>query len=470
MSVISSWEDHYNEWLPELSVFVIDRKNRPAFEKAVKEGSYDVYIMHWDVVRLMPELGKHVWFQIIADEAHRIGNREAQVTSKSKKIPRRYLIELTGTPCTSKPQQFWSLLNWAYNKRFSAYWRFFHHHVVSITHDASGDCKAVVHGTPCGKYHKNQFQVIIGIRHQDELLAEIAPYYVRRLKEEVMPELPDKYHTRIEVELGPQQRRAYEAMRKEMLAWVGEHEDEPLAAAQAVVKLVRLQQLACAYAEMVKTKVRKRHKHHDTHRHDESNMAVQKGRVGSCYDEDGELICKKLWEEFEQYVVHLTDPSVKLDAVMEIFDANPEKQFVVFSQSKQVINLLGKRLVRSDIPHGLFTGDTPQGDRGQMVKAFQRGDLRIFAGTIQAGGEGITLTAASTVIFLDRSWSPAKNEQAEDRCHRIGQENAVQIIDIVARNTVDLGRLSKLENSWQFIKLLLGDRDAKLPKPDSAYI
>jgi SNF2 family DNA or RNA helicase len=154
---------------------------------------------------------------------------------------------------------------------------------------------------------------------------------------------------------------------------------------------------------------------------------------------------------------------------MEILDANPDKQFVVFSQSKQVVKLFEKRLFAKKISYGILTGDTAQSDRGDMVAAFQRGELQVFTGTIQAGGVGITLTAASTVIFLDRSWSPAINKQAEDRLHRIGQKEAVQVIDIVASNTVDLGKLTKLEASWNFIKRLLGDK-VEEKKPEGAYI
>lgn len=437
LSVISSWVDHFTEWAPELKVFAIHNKNRAAFESAVAKGSYDVYVMHWDVVRLTPEIQKHVWFHVIADEAHRIGNREAQVTVKAKKLKWHYLSQLTGTPCTSKPQQFWSLLNWAKPRRFTSFHRFFNHHVVFVQHSAGGDCLANVGGGfQCLKDHKVPFKIIVGVAHEEELLAEIAPWYVRRLKEDVLEDLPDKYYTTIKVTLGAQQRRVYDQMKREMLAWVGEHEDEPLAVSQAVVKLIRLQQLACAYAEITWEKQKKR-------------------------QPDGS------WKIVDVRKVRLTDPSAKLDALMEVLDANPDKQFVVFSQSKQVVKLFEKRLFAAKIPYGILTGDTSQSDRGDMVAAFQRGELRVFTGTIQAGGVGITLTAASTVIFLDRAWSPAINKQAEDRLHRIGQKEAVQVIDFVAVDTIDMGKLQKLEQSWRFIKMLLGD---KLAAPEGAYI
>jgi hypothetical protein len=142
---------------------------------------------------------------------------------------------------------------------------------------------------------------------------------------------------------------------------------------------------------------------------------------------------------------------------MQILEDNPDEQIVVFSQFKQIIHLLEKRLVKSGISHVLLTGDTPQEERGNIVERFQKGEAKVFAGTIAAGGVGITLTASSTIVFLDRSWSPALNQQSEDRLHRIGQKEAVQVIDIMARDTVDLGRKQRLEQKWSWIRELLGD-------------
>jgi SNF2 family DNA or RNA helicase len=390
-TVLPSWKQHYEE-LTDLPVTVINPKDREgSWLRFKKKGG--VFLMHWEAVRLMPDtVGKHSWLHVIADECHKMQNRKAQQTRAVKKIHTFYKTGLSGTPTTGFPDKLWSTLNWLYPKTWSSYWKFYKDHVEF----------EIVY--PQG-FHK-----ITGPKNEAQLLAEMDPFYVRHLKEDVLPDLPPKYYTDIWVELTPQQRKAYQQMKKELIAWVGQHESQPLVAPVVIAQLVRLQQFAVAYAGV-----------------------------------DDDLSVK------------LAEPSSKLDALMQILEDNPTKQFVVFSQFKQLIYLLKLRLEAAGITHCLLTGDTPQSERGQIVERFQSGAARVFAGTIAAGGVGITLHAASTVIFLDRNWSPALNQQAEDRLHRIGQREAVQVIDIMARDTVDLGRRQMLEQKWDWIRRLLGD-------------
>jgi SNF2 family DNA or RNA helicase len=408
LSVVDVWKRHYGWMLPNMRVTAYDSQGkqpaqaRAAFLDDIANAVSDIYIVHWDALRLMPELAKRQWFSVIADEAHRAKNRKAQQTRALKKLPAVFKVACTGTPAETRPDDLWSILNWLYPKEFSSYWRFYKSYVLRDT-------------TPQG------YKVVTGVRNVDILQKEIKPFYIRRLKQDVLKDLPDKQYTTINVQLPPQQRKMYEQMKKDMLAWVGEHESEPLAAPAVIAKLMRLQQFAI------------------------SSIDVVPGfkMVGD--------------EKIPTRIVKMVDPSAKLDAVMQIIEDNPDESFVVFSQFKQVINLLGRRLDTKKIRVGLYTGDTDKSDRDRIVQQFQEGELRVFAGTIRAGGEGITLTKASTVIFIDRDWSPSKNRQAEDRVHRVGQKNAVQIIDIVATNTVDAGRHQKINQSWKWIKQFIGD-------------
>jgi SNF2 family DNA or RNA helicase len=153
----------------------------------------------------------------------------------------------------------------------------------------------------------------------------------------------------------------------------------------------------------------------------------------------------------------IVDPSSKIDALMDIVDEAPNDQLIVFSQFQDAVHMVGERLKQRNISFVPFTGDINQADRGKYVTDFQKGNIQVFASTIATGGESITLTAASHVIFLDRSWKPVANKQAEDRAHRVGQKNAVQITDIMARNTVDMGRRQRIEQKWEYIQKMLGD-------------
>jgi SNF2 family DNA or RNA helicase len=372
---------------------VIDPKARARSWQQFQDEEADFFLVHWDVLRLMPELREQYWFHIIADECHRAKNRKAQQTKHLKLLKGKYRSGLSGTPVVNRPDELWSLLNWLKPSEYKAYWRFFERYTEYTV-----------------KYPEG-YRIVTGTANEQELQQKLSPFFIRRLKKDVLKDLPDKYYSYLWVELTPTQRRAYDTMRKEMIAWVGEHQDQPLIAPVVIAQLIRLQQFAAGYME-------------------------PDGAGG--------------W--------HLSEPSSKVDALMQILEDNPSEQFVVFSQFKQLVNITNARLAKESIPHVTLTGDTAQVDRGRAVELFQTGGARVFTGTIAAGGVGITLTAASTVCFLDRSWSPATNQQAEDRLHRIGQKNAVQVIDVMARNTVDLGRHQRLEQKWGWIRTLLGDK------------
>jgi SNF2 family DNA or RNA helicase len=389
----STWKQHFDE-LTNLTVVVCNPKFRAQSWQVFMRAQAEVFCVHWEALRLMSELRDFEWMHIIADECHRMKNRKAQQTRALKSIKKvLYKTAMSGTPVVNRPDELWSVLNWIKPKSYGSYWKFRAQYVATTTEYARG----------------RSFQKVIGPMNLPGLHREMEPFYVRRLKKDVTPDLPDKYYSTIKVDLSPVQRKAYNTMRDEMIAWVGEHQDEVLAAPVVIAQLTRLQQFAVAFAS---------------------------------FSEDGRL--------------RLAEPSSKLDALEELLD-DFEGQVVIFSRFKQLVYLVEDRLRDKSISYVTLTGDTAQEDRASAVAKFQKGDCRVFIGTIAAGGVGITLHASSTVIFLDRDWSPALNAQAEDRLHRIGQQNAVQVIDIIARNTVDLGKAQALDMKWSWIKAILGD-------------
>jgi len=365
------------------------------------------------------QLGEYEWLHVIADEAHKLKNRKAKQTKSMKRIRNvLYKSALTGTPIINRADELWSLLDWLYQGKkerikflgedaeyiLRSYWRFF---------DAFCDYVVI----PPQMYKK-----ITGTRNEKALQQLMSAFYIRRTKKVALPDLPDKQYTDIWVELDGKQKRAYDQMKKTLIAWVGEHESEPIVAPIIIAQLTRLQQFAISYADLETRTVN----------------TADNGPV-------------------EEQVVRMTEPSVKLDAFMEILEDAGDQQIVVFSQFTQAIELLCTRMDKANISYGKITGSVPQKTRTRYIDEFQNGELQVMACNIRAGGVGIDLYSASTVVFLDRSWSPADNKQAEDRLHRSGQKNAVQVIDIMASNTVDMGRRQRLEQKWSWIRNIIGE-------------
>lgn len=245
------------------------------------------------------------------------------------------------------------------------------------------------------KHPQYGFWMFKGPKNEPALHALLTPRMVRRKKSEVLKDLPEKYVTTLEVDLDPKQRRAYDEMKRRSLAVV--EPGTPVAAPVALAQLTRLRQFADSYIEVS-----------------------------------------------PEGAIHMAEPSPKLDALMELVESMNGRPVVVFSMFRQMIDLASARLKAADVDHRVMIGDTPSETRTEMIADFQAGKFQALLATIQTGGVGITLTAADTAIFLDESWSPADNAQAQDRLHRIGQRNAVQIIKIQSKNTVDQVVVEKL--------------------------
>lgn len=407
LNTFDSWRDKYATQEPTVTVTTIDRKNRDKILADIKAKKFDVYLMHWDALRLMPELQKFQFHVIVADEVHRAANRKAQATRALKKLRTNHKLAMSGTASGDQPQNLWSIVNWLWPTYYTSYWAFRKHYCIEESVYTQGS--------------KQGYTKIVGVKNQEGLAAEMAPWYIRHLKRDkccehhpngVMDWLPEKTYDTIWVDLNPTQRKFYDQMRKEMVAWVNEHEDTPLVASVVVAQLVRLSQMALATPYI---------------------------------NENGDM--------------RLKEPSSKIDAVKELILDNEGKQFVVFSASKQACYLAQASFARAGITSEVLSGDTPQRQRDGMVGRFANGGYQVFIGVIQAAAEGIDglQHATDTAIFLDRSWSTIKNKQAEDRLHRDGQKDTVQIIDVMARSTLDFGRKQRLEQKWVWIKKILGD-------------
>lgn len=430
LTMVDTWRRELAKTMPNLKVYCIDPKNRPAFIHAVTKVLYDVYVCHWDSLRLMPELADEHWFHIIGDEIHKVKNRKAQVTRAFKMIKADHKLGLSGTPGDNRPDDLWSPLNWLYPRKFTSYWNFTKMYCESIALESK---------------EGNGYSKITGVRNEAHLHREMAPFFIRRRKEEVAADLPDKYYSQVWVDLSPSQRRAYDQMRRDQLAWVGTNLDQPLAAPIVIARLIRLQQFALGQIRIDELQKWVRNKKYDP------------SRPRADYDPYSHW--EQNWERRLKDVTeyHIIDPSSKLDACMDLI-RNTDRSVVVFTQFKDVVYNLQARLNKDKTTWCAITGDVAKPERDRAVEMFQARQRQVFIGTIGAAREGISLTAASTEIFIDRAWSPSWNRQAEDRCHRIGQSDGVQIYDIIARNTIDLGRHQTIQQKWIWLQKLFGDK------------
>jgi SNF2 family DNA or RNA helicase len=413
-------------------IVVIDRKNRSAFLRAVQLGRAKWYILHYEALRIkdMAPLQRIIWFHIIADEIHRVKSPRALQTKAFKRLKTQYKTGMSGSIADDKAQDFWMPLHWVRpdlfpnistkdpTKKFVTDWCTWESFEGRTLFGADGAPKTDDEGNELHQMHRR----VTGMR--EDRLAEfhrlIAPFYMRRLKEDVL-DLPEKYFTPISVKLAPAQQKVYDDLKRNFQAWIGEHEDEALRVNRMYVmaQLVRLQQAALA-----------------------SLMFYDTGKV----DRFGEPIKK----------VQLREPSSKLDAFMS-WAEDINAPIVVFSQSRSMIDLTAARLDAAGARIGVYTGSTPDKMRQPIIDNFQAGKLDFFLGTIKAGGEGITLTTSSTMAFFDRAWGPFRNKQAEDRCHREGQKNAVQIVDFYAPGTVDAKVRKTNIDKWATLRAVLGD-------------
>lgn len=405
IGVHSNWVDHFEKYT-ELTVTRINPRSRESFLEEVYLGTYDVYICHWEALRLMPELSERHWLHVVGDEVHKIQSRKTKVTQTFKEIPATFKTGLSGTPAFDKPDDLWSILNWLYPTFWTSYTAYFDRYVLWVDY--------------------NGYKTVIGVANEKELQEQMRGFYIRRLKTEVLTELPEKYYEKIYVDLHPKQRRAYNQMRDSMIAWVGENEDQPINTSIVLAQITRLQQFAAAYAYI---------------------ETVTKNRL-----------IEGVLTPVEERVLRLTDPSSKIDAALDIIYGAGNNQIVFFSQFSTVIDLFIERCKRQKISCVKYTGDTSNKDREKAKLGFAKGEFQVIALTIRSGGTALDeLKVASTGVFFDRDWSASNNNQAEDRLWRMGQKNAVQIIDLVAANTVERARLDKVEMSWALIKQLLGD-------------
>ncbi|MCL2796814.1 MAG: DEAD/DEAH box helicase [Firmicutes bacterium] len=220
------------------------------------------------------------------------------------------------------------------------------------------------------------------------LNAMTAPFILRRLKRDVLSELPEKQESVIEIELEDKQKDVYAAhalMFKESIKSLA---DDARGKIQILAFLTRLRQLCC----------------------------------------DPSLF-------LENYAGN----SAKLEAALDLVSSAVQNghKVLLFSQFTSMLAIIGKRLSEEGIEFFLLQGDTKVEDRVGLVDAFNAGSTQVFLISLKAGGTGLNLTGADIVIHYDPWWNLSVQNQATDRAHRIGQKNVVSVYKLILKNTIE---------------------------------
>lgn len=424
-SVIDSWVEAWATWAPHLRAVAWRGPKRKALA-----GTADVYVTSYETARIdAPPAGGHVGkglaplrtlapAAVVIDECHLIKNKASARSQAVRRLTKTAgcVVALSGTPITHHPGDLWPALD-------------------AMAHDAWPSSERWI-SRYCEVVSGDYDDEVIGLNRatEPEFRLTLLGQHRRVAKADVLTQLPPKTYSVRTVDLPKEWRKVYDDFEAQMLAELPDGSELQVMDVMSIC--THLVTLASAAADVEVT-------------------------YGPDVDE--------VTGEPKRHVhLELKAPSWKVDALLEVLAERPGEQVVCFAPSRQLVTLAGQAAEQAGLRVGYIVGGQSAGERTRNVDAFQAGQLDLICVTTGAGGVGLTLTAARTVVFLQRPWSLVDAMQAEDRCHRIGSEihDSIEVIDVVARNTLDsrvrsvlrerAGQLADLVQDPRIVAELLG--------------
>lgn len=362
-SVCLNWQEEAERFVPTLKVTLFGGRNRKKLLAGL--GPYHLLVVSYGMLQQETRsLSAIQWQTIVLDEAQAIKNLSTKRSKAAKALNGKFRMITTGTPIENHLGELWNLFDF-------------------INPGLLGSLD-----------HFNQQFAIPIERHSDRealqrLKKVIKPFILRRVKSEVLEELPSRTEIILQVGLSKEERAFYEALRQEALA-----------------SLLHMQG-------------------HEGQRHIKILAEIMKLRLACC---NSRLVS-------DQVAI----ASSKLELFHSIVDELLENchKALVFSQFVGHLTLIRASLDAKNIKYRYLDGNTPPRQRKREVDAFQAGDGDLFLISLKAGGLGLNLTAADFVIHMDPWWNPAVEDQASDRAHRYGQTQPVTIYRLVTQNTIE---------------------------------
>jgi len=364
LSVMANWETECRRFAPTLNVSVFGPGDRQASLNAL--GPFDLLITSYGLLAIEAEkLAAVDWEIVVLDEAQAIKNMNTQRSKAAMGLNARFRIATTGTPLENHLGELWTLFQFLNPGLLGSFKHFNERFAIPIERDRNREANA-------------------------RLRKLIRPFLLRRLKSEVLQELPAKTEITLEVEMSREEALLYEAQRMNSLEAIASDTSAGPADKRfrILAEIMKLRRLCCNPALVMK------------------DTAI---------------------------------PSSKLkvfgDVVTELLASNHKA--LVFSQFVDHLSLMRELLDERKINYQYLDGSTSAAHRKKRIEAFQAGEGDLFLISLKAGGFGLNLTAADYVIHMDPWWNPAVEDQASDRAHRIGQQRPVTVYRLVVKDSIE---------------------------------
>lgn len=365
-SLVYNWKKEIQKFTPELSCMVIAGTQAVRQEMIENSDDVDVWVTSYDLLKRDIALYENVSFaNEIIDEAQFIKNQHTQAAQSVRIVSADFRMALTGTPIENHLGELWSILDYLMPGFLYNYSRFQKEYEVPIVNQQDD-------GT------------------MERLRRMIHPFILRRLKKDVLKELPEKLEEAIVVKMEGEQKRLYEAYASRLRMSLEQKNDSEFRSSklEVLAELTRLRQLCC----------------------------------------DPSLLVENYHGE-----------NAKLDACMELVHQAVEggHKVLLFSQFTSMLDIICRRLSTEGYAYYRIDGSVSKERRMDMVDSFDYDEVPVFCISLKAGGTGLNLTAADIVIHYDPWWNQAAQNQATDRAHRIGQTHSVSVYELIAGDTIE---------------------------------
>lgn len=384
-SLVFNWSSEIERFAPALHVKTVTGTAAERKEIIYGAGERDILLTSYDLLRrdIDSYAGIRFYCQVI-DEAQYIKNHNTQAARAVKEIEAGFKLALTGTPVENRLSELWSIFDYLMPGFLYAYQHFRGEIELPVVQNNSEDAM-------------RKLQRMIG------------PFVLRRLKKDVLTDLPDKLEENIYAKLEGEQQKLYDAHVQRMRLMLDKTSEEEFRSSkiQILAELTKLRQICC----------------------------------------DPSLI-------FENY----EENSAKADMCMDLVRnaVNGGHKLLLFSQFTSMLDRIRHMLEEEGIRSYMLTGATPKEKRVQMVDAFNRDDTPVFCISLKAGGTGLNLTSADIVIHYDPWWNLAVQNQATDRAHRIGQKHVVNVYKLILKGTIEDNIVRLQERKKELAEQVLG--------------